>query len=231
VSAGYGFHSNDARGVTAPTDSADPLARSYGGEVGLRSTAISNLQSTLSLFWLDIDSELIFVGDAGNTEASRPSRRTGIEIANYYTPTEWLTIDLDLSLSKARFRDSDIAGKDIPGSVERVIASGISVHDLGPWFGELRMRSFGSRALIEDGSVSSDPTMLVSARVGYELSSRWTVSAEIFNLLNREDSEIDYFYASRLAGESEGPDEGGTNDIHRHPTDPISLRLSLTARF
>jgi hypothetical protein len=71
----------------------------------------------------------------------------------------------------------------------------------------------------------------MSARIGYEIDSRWTVSAEIFNLLNRDDSEIDYFYASRLAGEPQGPDEGGTNDIHFHPTDPISLRLSVTARF
>ena len=231
LSGGYGFHSNDARGVTSHVERADPLVRTYGAEVGVRTTSLSNLQSTVSLWWLDADSELIFVGDAGNTEATRPSRRYGIEFANYYNPTEWLTWDFDLSLSRARFRDADPAGREIPGSVEKVVATGLSLHDLGGFFGELRMRYFGPRALIEDDSVRSDATMLMSARIGYQFRRGWTLSAEAFNLLNRKDSEIDYFYASRLPGEPVGPDEGGFNDVHFHPSDPISFRVALSTRF
>jgi hydrogenase/urease accessory protein HupE len=242
LNGGLGFHSNDARGIHTRIDPksgdtvrrADPLVRTYGAEIGARTARLDGLQSTLSLWWLDIDSELVFVGDAGTTEAGRPSRRYGIEFANYYTPAEWLTFDADFSFSKARFRNNEIdaesglpAGKHIPGSVETVIAAGAAVHDLRGFFGGLRLRYFGPRALIEDNSRRSKETFLLSANLGYAISKCLSFQAEVFNLLNRKDSAIDYFYTSRLPGE---PAEG-VGDIHFHPVEPIGFRLGLTANF
>jgi hypothetical protein len=241
VSGGLGFHSNDGRGTTTrvdpvsgdPVEPVDALARAYGAEVGVRTTRVPGLQSTLSLWWLDIDSELLFVGDAGTTEASRPSRRYGVEFANYYTPAPWFTLDADFSFSHAEFRDSDPAGDHIPGSIESAIAAGITLRQPGErgFFGGLRLRYFGSRPLIEDDSVRSPETILMSAKVGYRFNRHWTLNAEVFNLLDRKDSEIDYYYPSRLSGEPAGPDEGGYNDNHFKPVDPISFRVALTARF
>ncbi len=236
LNGGLGFHSNDARGVNThidpksgePVDQAVPLVRTYGAEAGARTTWIKGLQSTLAVWWLDIDSELLFVGDAGTTEASRPSRRYGVEWANYYSPTEWLTLDADLSFSRSRFRGDDPAGNYIPGSIESVIASGATFHDVcGGFFGGPRLRYFGPRPLIEDNSVRSDATVLLSAMLGYQFTKTWTIQAEVFNLLNRKDSAIDYYYASRLPGE----DAAGLNDIHFHPVEPISFRMSVTANF
>jgi hydrogenase/urease accessory protein HupE len=242
LNGGLGFHSNDARGVNTrvdpvtgdPVQPADPLVRTYGAEVGARTAWVEGLQSTLAVWWLDIDSELVFLGDAGITEAGRPSRRYGIEFANYYAPTEWLTFDADFSFSKSRFRDNAIdpgtglpVGRHIPGSVETVIAAGATVHDLQGFFGGLRLRYFGPRALIEDNSVRSDSTILLSANLGYELDKTWAIQAEVFNLLNRKDSAIDYFYTSRLPGEA----AAGLDDIHFHPTELISFRIGLTAKF
>jgi len=242
LNGGLGFHSNDARGVNTrvdpatglPTDAdgnpvkrADPLARTYGAEVGVRSAWVDKLESTLSLWWLDIDSELLFVGDAGSTEASRPSRRYGVEWANYYSPTQWLTFDADLSYSKARFRGDDPAGNFIPGSIETVVAAGATVHDLyGGFFGSTRLRYFGPRPLIEDNSVRSKATLLLSALVGYEFNKHWTLQAEAFNLLDSQNSAIDYYYQSQLSGET-----APVNDIHFHPVEPLSFRLSLTSTF
>ncbi len=241
LSGGLGFHSNDGRGATTrvdpvtgdPVRPVDPLVRSYGAELGVRTTALPGLQSTVSLWWLDLDSELLFVGDAGSTEASRPSRRYGVEFANYYTPLPWLTFDADFSFSHAEFRDRDPAGDHIPGAIETVIAAGVTVQPPGDhgFFGGLRLRYFGPRPLVEDDRVRSGETMLVSARAGYRFSRTWTIAAEVFNLLDRNDSEIDYLYASRLAGEPAGPDDGGYLDRHSHPVDPISFRVALTARF
>jgi hypothetical protein len=233
VSGGLGFHSNDARGVTAPEDPADPLVRTYGAEIGVRITALRNLQSTLSLWWLDIDSELIFVGDAGSTEASRPSRRYGVEWANFYSPAPWIALDADFSFSHAEFRDDDPAGDHIPGSIETAIAAGVTLEQSPTrgFFGGLRLRYFGPRALIEDDSVRSGETILLSAKLGYRFNERWSIAAEGFNLLDRDDSEIDYYYPSRLQGEAVGPDEGGYADIHFHPVEPIHARVILTARF
>ena len=235
LNGGLGFHSNDGRGVNTrvdpntgdPVDRAEPLVRTYGAEVGARTTWLPGLQSTVALWWLDSDSELIFVGDAGTTEAGRPSRRYGIEFANYYSPTKWLTFDADFSFSKSRFRGSAPEGDYIPGSVETVIAAGATVHDLNGFFGGLRMRYFGPRSLIEDNSVRSAETLLLTAFTGYELNKTWTIQAEVFNLLNRKDSSIDYYYTSRLPGEP----AAGVNATHFHPVEPISFRIGLTAKF
>jgi len=233
LSGGLGFHSNDGRGVASPGDPADPLVRTYGAEAGVRNTAVSGLQSTISVWWLDSDSELLFVGDAGTTEASRPSRRYGVELANYYKPVPWLAFDGDMSFSHAEFRDSDPSGDHIPGSIESVIAAGITLEQQGErgFFGGVRLRYFGPRPLVEDDSVRSAETILLSARAGYRFNKHWTLAVEAFNLLDRKENEIEYYYPSRLAGEGAGPVEGGYNDRHFHPVDPISFRVALTARF
>ncbi|HEU5124426.1 MAG TPA: TonB-dependent receptor [Verrucomicrobiae bacterium] len=241
VQGGLGFHSNDGRGVTTHVDPvtgsntdadgnrikpADPLVRTYGAEVGIRTTIVPGLQSTLSLWWLDVDSELLFVGDAGATEASRPSRRYGIEFANYYNLTRNLALDADFSFSNAEFRDNDPAGNHIPGSIKSVVAAGISYHADNGLFASLRLRYFGPRPLVEDNSFKSHETILLNAQVGYHINRTWTVSAEILNLLDRRDHDIDYAYESRISRNARSRTE-----IHFHPVEPIQIRFALTAKF
>lgn len=230
-----GFHSNEARGtvITVDPKSGDPadrvpgLVRAKGAEAGIRTEIIPRLQSTLSVYGLDFASELIFQGDAGTTLAGRPSRRVGIEISNYYKPTDWLTIDADLAYAKARFRDVDPVGRRIPGAVEGVASLAAAVDNLGPYFGALQFRYFGPRPLIEDNSVRSKSTTTLNGRVGYKIRPGISVELEAFNLLNSKSSAIDYYYQSRLP--NEGPD--GQNDIHFHPIESRSARVTLNARF
>ena len=160
------------------------------------------------------------MGDAGTTDTGRPSHRYGIELANYFSPRPWLTLDADLSWSHSHFNDDDPADH-IPGAVETVVSAGVTVDDVRGVFGSARLRYFGPRPLIEDNSVRSDATALVNLGAGYKLSPRVRVVLDVFNLLNAEDSDIDYLYESRLAGE---PPEGVT-DIHFHPTLPRTARL------
>jgi outer membrane receptor protein involved in Fe transport len=101
------------------------------------------------------------------------------------------------------------------------------MHDFYGFFGGPRLRYFGPRSLIEDNSVRSKPTIMLSAMLGYEFNKTWTLQAEMFNLLNRTDSAIDYYYTSRLPGEP----LDGVNDIHFHPVEPINFRMTLSARF
>ena len=116
---------------------------------------------------MDLDSELVYVGDAGSTEASRPSNRKGIEIASYFAPQEWLTFDFDLAFSDARYADADPAGNEIPGALNRVASTGANVNLPSGWFGSLRYRHFGERPLIEDNTVRSDPFHSFNLRIGY----------------------------------------------------------------
>ncbi|MDR0480791.1 MAG: TonB-dependent receptor [Gallionellaceae bacterium] len=231
---GKGFHSNDARGVTQTRlpDGGDsspvtPLVATRGGEIGVRSEIIPGLQSSLSLWRLDIDSELVFSGDAGDTEPSRASRRTGIEWSNHYIATSWLLFDLDLAASRARYRDDDPVGDHIPGSIARVMSFGATIDNLGPWYGDFQFRYFGPRPLIEDGSVNSRSTAIAYARAGYRMTQQTSLTLDVFNLFNRKASDIDYYYASRLNGEP----ASGVDDLHLHPVEPRSLRLTLTHHF
>ncbi|MBL9126448.1 MAG: TonB-dependent receptor, partial [Verrucomicrobiales bacterium] len=241
LQGGLGFHSNDGRGTVTRVDPisgssvdadgnpirrADPLVQTRGAEVGVRTLAVDGLQSTLSVWWLDIDSELLFVGDAGLTEASRPSRRYGVEWANFYTLAKDLTLDVDASFSRAEFRDDDPAGDKIPGSIESVVAAGISYHPAKGVFGSLRLRYFGPRPLIEDDTFRSGETILLGAQIGYRFNRTWTLTADVFNVLDRRDDDITYAYESRVR-----PDGAAVTQVHFHPVEPIQARFALTARF
>lgn len=239
VNIGSGFHSNDARGVTArlapkegtPIDPSPALVRTTGRELGLRTEAIAGLQSSLALWQLDIGSELVFAGDAGDTGASGASRRVGVEFNNHYRATPWLLLDADVAVSRAEFTspqgDAPNAGRYVPGSVETVVSLGAVISDRGPWSGQFQLRYFGPRPLIEDNSQRSDATTLAYLRVGYQISRKTKLALDVFNLFDTKASDIDYYYPSRLPGES----AEGVADRHFHPVEPRSVRLTLTAHF
>ena len=232
---GRGYHSNDPRAAITridpisggPVDSASPIVPARGSEIGFRSVALPRLQSTLALWYLSFDSELVFVGDAGIAEASRPSRRYGVEWTNYINLTDWLTGELDMSFSDSRFSDFDVAGSYIPGALDRVIAGGLTVSQSQRLFGSIRLRHFGARPLIEDYSVKSAPTTILNGEVGFRLNERLNVVFEAFNLLNSDVSDIDYYYASRLPGEP----LAGVDDVHFHPSLPRTARVMLNVSF
>jgi outer membrane receptor protein involved in Fe transport len=234
VNSGTGFHSNDARGTTIthdadgnPVDRVTPLARARGAEVGMRTVAVPHLQSTFTVWTLHLDSELVFSGDDGTTGPSRPSTRRGIEWANYYRPVKWLVFDGDLSWSRARFTTFDPVGQYVPEAVGTVVSAGATVDTLHRSFGSVRWRYFGPRTLIEDNSVRSKATSLVNLQAGYRIGQNVKVAVDVFNLFNAADSEIDYFYASRLPGEP----LQGVDDIHTHPTLPRTARARLIVGF
>jgi hypothetical protein len=235
---GLGYHSNSALGITLhvdpftgePAETSPAFARAQGGEFGVRTVAVRGLQTTITGWYLNFDSELIYVGDSGSTEAGPPTRRAGVEITNYVYPNPWTTLDLDVSFSQARFRDVPDEEAFVPGALNRVISGGLSVNPpsgvaSGP-FGSVRLRHFGPRALIEDNSVKSDATSIINGEVGYKFSERLRLRVEGFNLFNAEVSDIDYFFESRLQNEPEP-----VEDIHFHAAIPRSARVALQLSF
>jgi len=235
INAGRGFHSNDARGTTirvdptdgvTPVDRVDPLVAATGGEVGFRSGAIPGLQLYGALWGLELDSELLFVGDGGITEPSRESRRYGVELGAFWTPLDWLIVDLDYAWSHARFQGYDPAGDRIPGAVEDVASVGVAVNRTDGWFGGARLRYLGEAPLIEDNSVRSDATLLVNVEAGYRFNRHWSAFVTVFNLFDAEDNDITYYYESQLPGEATP-----VEDLHFHPVEPRTLRATVTVRF
>jgi hypothetical protein len=231
VNSGLGYHSNDARGATIAVDPVTgdavdpvtPLVRARGAEVGVRTVRVRGLQSTVALWYLGFDSELLFIGDAGITEASRPSRRMGVEWTNYARLAPWMTAEADVSLSRARFGDVAPEGNHIPGALNRVVSGAVTVEPIKRLFGSVRLRHFGPRPLIEDATMMSKSTTIWNGEAGYRVTNRARLSFEVFNLFDADVSDIDYFYRSRLPGEP----LSGVDDIHLHPALPRSARVTL----
>jgi hypothetical protein len=233
ANAGMGFHSNDARGTTItidpatglPADKVDPLVQTYGFELGARTEAVKNVVSTLALFYLHSDSELLYVGDAGTSEAGPATERFGVEWSTYWRPNEWLMVDNEITLSEGRLLDVG-SDDEIPGAVPLTLDTGITIGRDEGFFGSLRSRYFSPRPLIEDGSVESRQSWQVNGRIGYRKND-WEIALDCLNILGRDDNDIEYYYASRLPGEP----AIGVEDIHLHPAEPRTFRLSLTRRF
>jgi hypothetical protein len=230
VNAGEGFHSNDARGVTitespldgSPLQASPFLVKMRGAEIGLRSQLVPGLTSSVSLFVLDSASEILFLGDAGDTEASRPSRRYGFEWTNDYRPLSWLSFEGDIAVTHARFRgdDADQAavcaslagfpqaqignapGNFIPGAPNMIASAGIRLGENTGWFSGLRYRYFGPRPLTEDNAFVSPATGLLNGRLGYRFDNGWRVQLDGFNLLNSQSDQITYAYGSLLKSDS-----------------------------
>ncbi len=227
LGAGLGMHSNDARGATITEDPVDPsnklsasplLVRTKGAEVGVRTKIVSGLDSSLSVFLLDQDSEIVFRGDAGDTEASRPSRRYGLEWTNHYRPSSWLDLDADLAMTHARFigYDSDQAaiyeslagypqaqlgnapGNYIPNAPAMVASAGITLGEKTGPFGTLRWRYLASSPLTEDNAFRSPATSIFNGRVGYRDANGWRIQLDVLNLLNTKTNQITYAYGSLI---------------------------------
>lgn len=236
--AGMGFHSNDVRGVTATEDPVDRLAnpttpstplgaapllvRTRGAEVGVRSTFIPGLDTSISLFGLDQASEIIFNGDGGDTSPSRPSERYGVEWTNHYRPLSWVDVDADLAMTHARFLGFDTAqqalylslagfpqaqtgnapGNYIPNAPAVVASAGITLGDKTGWFGTLRWRYLGATPLTEDNAFRSPPVSIVNGRIGYRFDNGWSVQLDVLNLLNAHTNQITYAYGSLIKSDS-----------------------------
>ena len=227
---GQGYHSNDARGFSegsrVTSEKADVFARSEGADLGIQSQLTDTLQVAASLWWLTLESELIFVGDNGETEASDKSERRGIEGSIFWQPESWLIIDSDVAFSQARLQPKGESEQYIPGAIERVFSLGIAVHDFGQWDAGLRLRHFGDFALNEDNSQRADAVTMLNAQLGYDFTTVLSGSFEVINLTNEEGNDITYLYDSRLPGE--GAD---VEDVHLHPTEPRMVRASMAYRF
>jgi hypothetical protein len=270
LQGGFSFHSNDGRGATqtvepvspdypyanTPNAKISPLVQTKGGEIGVRTVAVTHLQSTLALWYLHSNSELMQDGDTGGTLPSeQSSNRYGLEWANYYTPAEHLAVDFDIADSRAQFtqidpgdaaqsvvngtltvngnadgtvnwQQSGPGGKLVPEAVKVVISSGITLHDYQGFSSSLRLRYFGPRVLTSDGIYQSSQTVLLNGEIGYQIKKKWRVSAEFLNMLNRRDSDIDYAYVSQIT-----PTATPAFTRVFHPAEPFLVRFALGRSF
>jgi len=233
ASYGRGFHSNDVRGATIVTDPAsgepvnpvDVLVESEGGELGLRYERGTRFNATLVGFWLELDSELVYVGDAGTTEPNDATERLGVEASAFWQATDWLAMNAAWTATDAEFKRDQGGGREIPGAVESTFTLGLNAAWANGFSASARVRYLDDAPLVEDGSVRSEDSLLINAGVAWR-RGMLELRLDAFNLLDSDDDDIAYFYESLLPGET-----APVGDIHFHPLEPRTVRVSATLHW
>jgi len=240
---GMGYHSNDARGVTRAVDPVDPLTRATGYELGTRTRLFERLDLAASVFLLDMDSEIVWVGDEGTTEARGPTRRYGFESEARLKILPWLYADVDATVTHATFTEN-------PGNADAValaptftMAGGLSARHPSGLFGRVGLTHIADRPATEDEFLTAAGFTRLDATVGYH-HRRFEVTVSAQNLTNADWNEAQFANVSRLPDET-GPEdcpngtrpagEGaafeGCEDLHFTPGPPINVQATATVYF
>ena len=218
---GRGFHSNDVRGAVNVDTPVPVLVGGDGREIGARWQA-SGLTLTVTYWWLDVDSELRFVGDSNAVEPTGASERHGYELVAFWRPLPWLALDGNYTASHSRYDNGD----RIPNAFENAASAGASIV-LDAWEASIRVRHLGPYPLIEDNSVRDSGSTVINLRAARKIG-RFQVYGELLNILNSRDKDIAYYYESYIpAFDTTGPSDGRLNRV----VEPRTLQLGARVNF
>ncbi|WP_306818536.1 TonB-dependent receptor [Archangium lipolyticum] len=243
VNFGHGFHSNDARGVVRQPEPVTPLTRARGYELGARTRLFDRLDLAGSVFRLDLDSELVWVGDAGATEARGATRRQGLEAEARLKVLPWLFADADLTLSRATYVQNAGNGDAVALAPTLIVSGGVSARHPAGFYGRLGVLHLGDRPATEDRFLIAEGFTRVDATLGYR-GSFYEVNVSVQNALNTQWREAQFANVSRLPSEA-GPEScpagtrpageadafEGCEDLHFTPGAPLNAQASVSFFF
>lgn len=109
-----------------------------GLELGLRPSLGAGLRTSVSLWWLDVDSALGSFAEPGAVEPSRPVRGFGAEVSASWAQAEWLVLDAGAALTHARFRDDDPAKDSVSASPVAELGAGVTLRGPASLFAGMR---------------------------------------------------------------------------------------------
>ena len=216
---GRGFHSNDVRGQFTSTP-VPILVSGVGKEIGAR-FQLNHFTLTTTYWWLNVNSELKFVGDSNAVEPTGASERHGYEIVAFWRPLSWLAIDANYTASHARYDNGDY----IPNAFENAASAGISLVS-DKWEGSLRVRHLGPYPLIEDNSFRDKGSTVINARAARKFA-HIEVYAELLNILDSHDKDIAYYYESYIPKFDPAPTDGRLSRV----VEPRTLRVGAKYTF
>lgn len=224
ASAGMGFHSNDTR-VSVQANGEEVLPTAYGADFGLTYKPLPHLLLHGALWALDLDQELVYVGDEGIVEPSGKTRRYGIDLSARYQMARYLFADADVSFTKPRSREAAEGQDFIPLAPLVTGTGGLTLRPEKGLFGSLRIRYLKSRPANEDYSLTARGYTLADAVVGYTFKAmELKLAAE--NILNSDWEEAQFETQSRLRGEPEP-----VTEVHFTPGTPFFLKASISFLF
>ncbi|KAA3438252.1 TonB-dependent receptor [Rufibacter hautae] len=224
LNSGMGYHSNDTR-VSAGSSGRAALPAARGTDLGLTFKPANRWFLNTAVWFLDLDQELVYVGDEGVVEPSGKSRRYGLDVSVRGQLTDYLYLDTDLNLAKPRAREEEKGNDYIPLAPTITSTGGLSFQNKKGWKASMRYRFVGDRAANEDYSLTADGYFLLDAVASYTFKNlEFKLSGE--NLLNSNWKEAQFETESRLANEVDP-----VSEIHFTPGTPFFLKLGVSYTF
>ncbi|WP_299112054.1 TonB-dependent receptor [uncultured Winogradskyella sp.] len=224
LKSGSGFHSNDAR-VVVFNESEDILPRSYGADIGTVWKPFPKLVVNSALWYLFLEQEFVYVGDAGVVEPSGKTRRYGVDLGLRYQISDWLFLDADGTYTKARSVDDPEGENFIPLAPDFTLTGGLSVDDLDGFSGGLRFRYLDDRPANEDNSIVAEGYFVTDFNINYKLN-KVTIGLAVENLFDDDWNETQFATESRLQNEVQSVEE-----IHFTPGTPFFIKGTITYNF
>ncbi len=224
LKSGVGFHSNDAR-VIVMNQEENILPRAYGVDFGNIWKPTSKLFLNTAVWYLFLEQEFVYVGDAGIVEPSGKTERYGVDFGLRYQFTDWLYFDTDATYTNARSIENPEGENYIPLAPDFTIAGGLSVKNDKGFSGSIKYRYIDDRPANEDNSIVADGYLVTDLSANYTFNNV-TLGLVIENLFDTEWNETQFATESRLQNEAQSVEE-----IHFTPGTPFFVKGSITYKF
>ncbi|MFC4097886.1 TonB-dependent receptor [Euzebyella saccharophila] len=221
---GIGFHSNDSRVVTAQSGE-DILPMAIGSDLGTIIKPTDRLVINAALWYLYLEQEFVYVGDAGIVEPSGETKRLGVDLGLRYQLTDWLYANGDINYTYARSIEDPDGENYIPLAPDLTSAAGLSFSDINNFSGGINYRYIKDRPANEDNSIVAEGYFVTDLNLNYSIKN-WTLGLIVENLFDTEWNETQFATESRLFNEPQSFEE-----IHFTPGTPFFLRGKISVNF
>ncbi|AYN68429.1 TonB-dependent receptor [Euzebyella marina] len=222
--SGIGFHSNDSRVVTAQSgEEILPLA--IGSDLGSIYKPTDRLVINAAFWYLFLQQEFVYVGDAGIVEPSGKTERFGVDFGLRYQLTDWLYANGDINYTHARSTEDPDGENYIPLAPDLTSSAGLSFSNINNFSGGINYRFVSDRPANEDNSIVAEGYFVTDLNLNYSIKN-WTLGLIIENLFDTEWNETQFATESRLFNEPQSFEE-----IHFTPGTPFYLRGKVSVNF
>ncbi len=224
ANSGFGFHSNDARGDVA-SNGAGALARALGAEAGVRTTVVPHARFSADLWYLHLDSELVWNGDTGGTDAAGATRRYGVDLEGAYNPLPWLRLDASVSIAHSEFVANHGNG-DAVALAPKLMGQGGVTLVRGTSFIALRGRGIADRPGNDADTLTAPGYFLFDLMTGYMPTPKLSLNLTINNLLNTAWREAQFADTSAVT-----PTSPPVEQMHFTPGIPLTATATVAYQF
>ncbi|MBE9462607.1 TonB-dependent receptor [Dyadobacter subterraneus] len=224
LNSGKGFHSNDTR-VVVPQGGKQILPAAYGSDLGMIFKPFPKMLINAAAWYLWLQQEFVYVGDAGVIEPSGKSKRQGLDLSVRYQLTDILYADIDISSAKPRALGEAAGMNYLPLAPLFSSTGGLALQMKNGINGSLRYRYMANRPANEDNSIVAKGYFVSDLQLNYT-KSKYNLGLSIQNILNTKWKETQFDTESRLKNETTPVEE-----IHFTPGTPFFARVSWTLFF